>query len=640
MARSHTIVLIWPSRIRLSCEESHRVFGKHFNLINPRLSLAARIGWLSGLLSVFLSLLAGIYVGTLSQTTIEREIGALYADRAQHIADAIDLELQANVSTMQVGASVLGAMNHNDSAVTNRGLINLIKRNTDDAVWIGVTDVSGVVLAGQGGLLEGSNISGHDWFRSTLRGLSVTGPQEFPELESSLKENASQLDRRFVFVTAPIMGDGGAIAGFSVACFDMKWVDAIERLAGESLVDTRPVDIFMLGQDGKVLNQMLDGVAPPESDLSDRIGTAMKSVGPGRVLGSLTTDNYLVGFAKSRGYADFNGTDWTIVIREAKQTAYAPANQTSLAIGFSCLALGVALSLAAALGTRFVLGGLQKIAASADSLRLGQSEEFVAIEGKDEVARISRSLANLFTGLKDSNSQLADLNRDLDRKVSERTREVQRLSEETKNVAITRERLRMSRDLHDTLAHSMLAMLTQLRMMQKIYKSKPELIEEELGYAERAAQEGLDIAREAVVNLRYFAVRDDGLGAALSKLVRHLKERVEIDAILDIQDSVSSLAGPLAETTYRIAEEALRNVEKHANASRVSISARLDQSDPASHILTLVVEDDGRGFDQPSLVAGHFGIVGMRELAEIIGGELRVESQLGRGTSVHLEATM
>jgi signal transduction histidine kinase len=323
-------------------------------------------------------------------------------------------------------------------------------------------------------------------------------------------------------------------------------------------------------------------------------------------------------------------------VREAKQSAFAPANQTALAISLACLTLGIGLSLAAAFGTKLILRGLQKITASADSLREGAAEEFAALEGQDEVARISHSLAALFTGLKSSNIKLADLNRDLDRKVKERTQEVRRLSEETRNAAVTRERLRLSRDLHDTLAHSMLAMLTQVRMMRKISKSRPELLEEELGLAEKAAREGLKIAREAVTDLRYFAVRDDGLGEALAKLVKRLKERVEIEASLEVDEAVATMAGPLAETLCRIAEEALRNVDRHAAASKVSVKAALDRSDPANHVLTLSIADNGRGFDASNEQIGHFGLIGMREQAEIISGALTIDSAPGMGTKIAL----
>ena len=616
------------------------MLGRLIKSLDPRLSLAARIGWVFGTLSIILSLLAGLYFGSLAQTAIEQEIGSLYANRAAYIADAVDLKIQSGASTMQLVASLLDIVRQNDSADANRKLISTIKQNISGAVWVGITGPNGTVLAGDNQRLENVSLADHSWFKTAASARNVAGPELFPELESSLDPQTDSKSREFLVISEPMTNSGGSIIGFSVAFFDMSWIDEAQRLAGESLTGARPVDIFLLGGDGKILNQMLEGDKPPEIDISDRINATLKSIPAGLALGSLTTDNYLVGFAKSRGYADFKGTDWTIVVREAKQSAYLPAYQTGAAIALSCLILSLGLSVSGAFGTKFILRGLTKITASADALRTGLSSGFATIEGKDEVARISHSLASLYDSQMMANQQLADLNHDLNKKVVERTREVQRLSEETKNAAITRERLRMSRDLHDTLAHSMLAMLTQIRLMQKLQKSKPELIKEELGHAERAAQEGLGLARDAVTELRYFAVRDDGLEQALRKLIKRLKERLEIDVTLEIDNAAAALAGPKLETVYRIAEEALHNIEKHAHANQVGVRISLNQADPANHILTLVIEDDGKGFDPAAKMPSHFGLLGMQEQADILGGNFDVRSFANKGTRVQLEVSI
>ena len=616
------------------------MLGRLIKSLDPRLSLAARIGWVFGTLSIILSLAAGLYFGNLSQIAIEQQIGELYANRAAHIADAVDLKIQSGISAMQLAVSLLGVVGRNDSTDANRKLISTIKQNISGAVWVGITDSSGTVLAGDTQRLENVNLAYQNWFKAAATGRYVAGPEQFHELESLLSPQADGRPRDYFFISAPMKNGDGSITGFSVACFDMSWIDEVQGLAGESLVGMRPVDIFLLGENGKLLNQMLEGDKPPEIDISDRINATLKSIPTGIALGSFTTDNYLVGFAKSKGYADFKGTDWTVVVREAKQSAYLPAYRTAAAIALSCLVLSLGLSFSAAFGTRFILRGLTKIAASADALKTGLSSEFAAIEGVDEVARISHSLATLFNNQKIANEQLADLNRNLDRKVVERTREVQRLSEETKNTVITRERLRMSRDLHDTLAHSMLAMLTQIRLMQKLYNSKPELIKEELAHAEKAAQDGLNLAREAVTGLRYFAVRDDGLEQALRKLIKHLKERVEIEVTLEIDNAASALAGPKVETVYRIAEEALHNIEKHAGATHVNIRVSLNQADPANHLLSLTIEDDGKGFDPIAKSPGHFGLLGMQEQADILGGKFAVRGLANKGTCIQLEVSI
>lgn len=541
---------------------------------------------------------------------------------------------------MQLTASVLQTTGQMRGGVGTERLIETIRKHLSDAVWIGVTDTSGTVLAGDFGRLEGSNLATQNWFNATQQGSYVNGPEQFPELEKLLAPQQGGQLRNFLLISAPIVNDVKALTGYTVTCFEMDWIDEIQRRAGESLAGVRPIDIFILNADGTPLSRILDGIEPPEKGLSDRIRIAATAIPPGLDQGFFTTDNYLMGFAKTRGLEDFKGGRWTVIIREAKYSAYLPANSTAVAIALSCLLLGFGLTFAATLGTKYILRGLTRIAASADALRIGTANEFVALTGNDEVGRISLSLSSLFNSQRKTNEQLAELNWTLDRKVIERTREVQRLSEETSSAAITRERLRMSRDLHDTLAHSMLAMLTQIRLIQKLYKSKPELIKEELGHAEKAAQEGLNLAREAVTELRYFAVRDDGLEQAIRKLVKGLKERVEIEVALEIDDAASKLAGPKMEIVYRIVEEALRNVEKHAKADQVAVRVELDQTDPSNHQLKLSIEDNGRGFDRSTPAPGHFGLLGMKEQTDILGGNLRVTSGAAKGTCIQLKISI
>jgi signal transduction histidine kinase len=621
----------------LYCEVSHQLRWRWLNKIDPRTSLSARIGWLSAVVSIIFSLITGLLVGSYARGIVEKEIGALYADRAQHIADAIDLKIQSSISAVEVAASFLGNQADDGRIEANPNLIHTIKDHIGGTIWTGVTDNSGKIVAGNDGKLVGINVSDEPWFKVALKGVSTTGPATFGVLERELSPIAQGRQRKFLFLTSPIVNDIRGAVGFAVAVFDMQWLDDAQRIAGQSLATARPVDIFLLGRDGIVLNELLEGDQASENDLSDRISNVMQSVLSGNTLGSLSTDNYLVGFARSRLHKDPETTDWTVVVREAKQSAFATAAQTAWFIGLSCLALGLGISLAAAFGTALVLRGLASIARSADDVQSGANQGFNALQGRDEVARISKSLASLFTELKRSNTRLEDLNRDLDRKVVERTDEVRRLSEETKNAAIIRERLRMSRDIHDTLAHSMLAVLTQLRMTKKIFKARPELAEDEIDRAEQAASDGLAIARNAVTSLRYVAVRDDGLKEALIRLIKRTQERLEIEATLDIDDAVASLAGETAEAVYRVAEEALHNVEKHARAKNVNIEVKLDLSVTARQLLTLIVTDDGIGFDLSQIQSGQFGLVGMREQADLVEGKLTLESIIGKGTTVRLE---
>jgi signal transduction histidine kinase len=212
-------------------------------------------------------------------------------------------------------------------------------------------------------------------------------------------------------------------------------------------------------------------------------------------------------------------------------------------------------------------------------------------------------------------------------------RDIVRMGEENRHAAVLRERLRIARDLHDTLAHSMAAMLTQIRLIRKLATVAPERLAEELERAEEAALDGLREARSAVTRMRYQAVRDDGLGAALGRLTKQLRLRKSIQIDLNVDSRAFVLADERAETVFRIVEEAVHNIERHAGVERGLIVAKV-KPDSANGCLEVIVRDEGKGFDPGVGVIGHYGITGMREQVEMMGGTLLIESALQRGTQL------
>ena len=214
------------------------------------------------------------------------------------------------------------------------------------------------------------------------------------------------------------------------------------------------------------------------------------------------------------------------------------------------------------------------------------------------------------------------LSGDLERRVAVRTREVERLAEESRYSAVVRERLKIARDLHDTLAHSMMAMLSEVRLLRKLQAHDPGALTEELARAETVAHEGLIEARNAISQMRVNAVRDTGLGTALKRALDRLADRTGVSVEFACDPEAARFGDERAETLFRMAEEILRNVERHASASSVSVQLR----DGADSELELRIADNGVGFDQSLARPGHFGLVGLREQAQLIGARLKIDS--------------
>jgi signal transduction histidine kinase len=188
------------------------------------------------------------------------------------------------------------------------------------------------------------------------------------------------------------------------------------------------------------------------------------------------------------------------------------------------------------------------------------------------------------------------------------------------------ERRRLARELHDETGQALASILLGLKTLER------ELGEQPLAVIRELVDGALGDVRRLTVELRPPALDDFGLSAALERLASVIGERSPFT--LDVNVTVPAGALPAEHETaiYRIVQEAITNVVKHASATSVSIVvATGDRS------VRAVIEDDGVGFAAGNVREAAFGLVGMRERAQLLGGRLEVESSPGSGTTVLVE---
>lgn len=199
-------------------------------------------------------------------------------------------------------------------------------------------------------------------------------------------------------------------------------------------------------------------------------------------------------------------------------------------------------------------------------------------------------------------------------------------------LAVSRERNRLARELHDTLAHSLTALSVTLETAKAYFGIDTNKTRDLLDKSLEATRAGIDETRRALKSLRSSALEDMGLGLAIQRAAESAASRFNLDLKLDLQNPMPSLSPDVEQATYRIAQEAIENASHHAQAKGLRV--HLSHNGQGT---TLIVEDDGIGFDAKEAVsAGHFGLVGMKERADLAGGKLNVESEKGRGTKVVL----
>ena len=195
------------------------------------------------------------------------------------------------------------------------------------------------------------------------------------------------------------------------------------------------------------------------------------------------------------------------------------------------------------------------------------------------------------------------------------------------------ERNRLAREIHDTLAQGLVALTMQLEVADALAAAEP-LDRQRIGAAVTQAlslgRSTLGEARRSVLDLREAPLDGLALGDALRTLAAsfHAPSQPAID-VLVADDADAALAPAIEIGIYRIAQQALANASRHADATRISVSLTRDNDD-----LRLRVEDDGSGFDPGRVASDRFGLVGMRERAHLLGGSFAIESAPNAGTIV------
>jgi signal transduction histidine kinase len=201
------------------------------------------------------------------------------------------------------------------------------------------------------------------------------------------------------------------------------------------------------------------------------------------------------------------------------------------------------------------------------------------------------------------------------------------LAQQIRQEALSEERNRVARELHDTLAQGFTGVVIQLEAAEDVLTVNTETARAHILRARSLARESLSEARRSALALRLQALKDSDLPTALARFAAHLTAGTSVQAEFVLHGVARPLPPEKEDNLLRITQEALTNVLRHANARKV----RIDLSYNPRHV-RLSIEDDGQGLN-PGLGNG-LGLNTMRERAELIGGKLSVSSRPGEGTRI------
>ena len=609
--------------------------------LDPRRSLASAIGWLVFALSIGLVLVASVWVGDIVRTNLLDQSGRQLDRTADRIAAELNLNLALRLQSVRQLAALLATELRDENHATLRRNLENLQRASPEFEWIGVANPRGRVLAATHGVTEGASVADQPWFALGLKGSTIgdvrlattavkTGPAATDDAPgSSVDLIASVIDAR------------GNTVGVIGTQLSRRWLLDLTGSLGQEPQGSAGTEALLLDQDGTVLIgppslkgrrwestvESTDSVAPIEAVNVPRAGVessaSVERLADGR--------RYLIARTTPAAAHALHAFGWRLTVLQPLQDATQRARFLQGQIAAILLGLGLLAALLGVLLARRVTRDLEAIARSADAVRSGAMQSIAVPPGRNEAARLGHALDELLASLQRERSALQTLNVELDQRVTARTREIERLAEQARYDAVVRERLKIARDLHDTLAHSMMAMLTEIRLLKRLSATNPEAMAEEFTRAEETARQGLKEARAAITQMRFNPVRDAGLAAALNELVKRFVERTGVPVDFRNNAPAGTFADERAETLFRMAEEAMRNIERHAGATRVTISL-CELAD--RHGLRLTISDNGLGFDAEAAHPGHYGLPGLREQAQLIRAVFTINSTQHQGTTI------
>jgi signal transduction histidine kinase len=202
--------------------------------------------------------------------------------------------------------------------------------------------------------------------------------------------------------------------------------------------------------------------------------------------------------------------------------------------------------------------------------------------------------------------------------------------------AVLGERNRIAREIHDNLAQDILGISVQLELVARLMPAAAEAAKGHLDRARILVRNSMTEARRYVWDLRSQELQKKDLPAALRDTTKRLTAENNVEAVVEVTGPLRPLPLPVETNLLRIGQEAINNAFKHAHANRIDVTLNFD-----TRSVRLSVRDDGRGFDPEAQIAdGHFGLIGMRERAEQIGGVLSIDSAAERGTQIAIDVPL
>jgi signal transduction histidine kinase len=451
--------------------------------------------------------------------------------------------------------------------------------------------------------------------------------------------------RLYLFV--PMRHWSGGLSGLAVGEIDPSSQRFSTLMAG--LPSQPPGSIDVLDSQGTVITSTDPHRRGRQTDHGRFLSTLLRTgqSARGTCLGCHQTSIIRSLTSEMMVFVPLTQAPWGVTVRELEADALGDVIRLRLWLIVMAPVL-LAIGLLFAWGTaRSVRRPIKVLTATAERLADGQLDRPIPPLGTDEVGRLGRALEHMRMALQASMEAIEAANQTLEKRVQQRTSELDNLyrqlaERDEARVRLLRkvisaqedERKRIARELHDETSQTLSALV--MRLETAVATLPPGAISTPLAEARALAVRSLDELHRLIYDLRPSVLDDLGLWSAIQWYAeRHLKP-FGIAVRCEFSDVDRRLPSAMETALFRICQEAISNIARHAEAEAVLIQCGITDD-----LLTIEIEDDGRGFDpagvkKPDDEGRGWGLLGITERAELLGGQAHIDTAPGQGVRLVL----
>jgi signal transduction histidine kinase len=351
----------------------------------------------------------------------------------------------------------------------------------------------------------------------------------------------------------------------------------------------------------------------------------------------------ITGFSDLRQVVKNNSLDWSVLTTAPVDQLLRPAKETAQVLTYIGLIVISFTVLVAYFFARSITQPLQRTAALAEQIRRGNYSHRLEENIGGEIGSLAKSINEMVARVEQRTAEITTRNEKLTSEIVERKIAQDRLQNLSHKIVHLQEeeRRRVSRELHDGINQLLVSVKYKIENFEEKLNQNMEQALSDIKKADIFLDEAISEVRRVSHDLRPSVLDDLGLVPAINNLVRRFSERNLIDVQLNgVDESFDRLPTDVETAMYRIVQEAMMNIEKHANASHVSININRTDSN-----VTIRIEDNGDGFSMQNALrksdsTRSMGLRNMRERIELLQGTFFIHSDIGKGTFLEVKAPL